>query len=215
MKGKVEAVQVSLSVNRTVDVYIVDGKLSRVKELADGRVAYWRGPEVPAAILTLPQLEEVQRLNARRLLLPYGFVVFAASLAFLSFKGQAPLAVPVFFGALAMLICAVVDVRARRQIEEILRQAPTEDRLPPYSSVASRFRAVWQGWGSSELRLATWFTGAMAFSSAFCLFAKVTGIGNFDPSNEIHPLILLLASVVSFVLFRFCLKERRRRRLLA
>lgn len=196
-------------------MFIVDGKLSRVRELADGRVAYWRGPDVPGAILTPPQLEEVQRLNGRRLLLPYGFMVFAVGLAFLSFKGQVPIAIPLLFGVLAILICTVSDLRARRRIDEILRRAPAEDRPPPQSSVASRFKAAWHGSGKFELRILTWFSGFVGLSSALGLTSKLTGVRDFDPNNEIHPLILLMMTVAALAVFHLCRKEVRRRRLLS
>ena len=192
-------------------MFMVDGKLGRIRELADGRIAYWRGPDVPAAVLTSSQLEEVQRLVAMRLLLPFGFLMFGAGLAFLSFKGEFPVVIPVLFGAVAMLICVVVDIRTRHRIQEILRRAPAEDRLPPHITVSSRLKAAWHGLGNRELLFATWLTGVWAFSSAFGLLSKITGMGDFDPSGEFHLLTLLIAAVVMLFLFRLCLKERRRR----
>ena len=192
-------------------MFMVDGKLSRVKELVDGRVAYWRGPGIPAAVMTLSQLEEVQRLNAKRLLLPYGFIVFGAGLAFLSFKGEVPLAVSVIFGAIAMLICILADVTAKRGIERILSQAPTEDGLPPHISVSSRMKAVWHVFDDGHLRLASWLTGVYGFSAAFALLSKISGLGGFDPHDKIHPLTLLASTPVALFLFYLCLRERHRR----
>ncbi len=192
-------------------MFMENGKLSRVKELVDGRVAYWRGPDISAAVLTSSQLEEVQRLSARRLGLPYGFIMFGAGLVFLSVKGQVPLTVSVIFGAIAMLICILADVAAKRGIERILSQAPTEDGPPPHVSVPSRLKALWHGSEDGHLRLATWLTGAWAFSAAFGLVSKLTGFGGFDPRDDFHPLTLLIATVVPLLLFRLCLTERRRR----
>jgi len=175
-------------------------------------IAYWRGPNIPAAILTSAELEEVTRLQARRFYIPYALLFILAAVSFLSIKGQLPLSATLIFGAAAVCVCIFTEITSQRSIRNILARAPAEANLPEHGSLSSRFRATWQGIENWQLTLITWYFGAVAFSSVFAVLSKITGRGGFDPDDQYHPVVLLLALIASSFVFYLCLKERRRRR---
>jgi hypothetical protein len=194
-------------------MFLVDDKLSRTRQLSDGRIAYWRGPETPASILTREQLEYVERMNGVRWLVPYAFLIPSAVLVFLYFKGQMPLAVPALFGVLAMGASIYAILTATMSIRETLDRAPCEGNVPQGISVSAKFQLHWQRQSRFHLRIGTWLTGFLLCSSAFGLVAKLSGVESFDRDGRFGSLQLLIMTVISGLLFAaFAVEVRRRRR---
>ncbi|WP_442580611.1 hypothetical protein ACSBOB_00995 [Mesorhizobium sp. ASY16-5R] len=194
-------------------MFMVDGKLSKVKKLPDGRVAYGRGPQSPASILTQDQLTEIQRLNAKRWVLPYGFLLFGGALCFLSLKAQVPILITLCFFLFGACVCLASFIRSTRCIEDILREAPFEAETPPKIPVPLAVRSIWRATDDFHLSIGMWMAGFVALSAAFGVVAKVVNLGNFDSSGKLHSMPLLLIAGGSSLIFSLFRNEHRRRRI--
>ncbi|WP_077375097.1 hypothetical protein [Mesorhizobium prunaredense] len=193
-------------------LFLVNGKLRVAKGVGDGKVAYWRGPQTPASILTSEQLEEIQRLNGTRLLLPFVFLALGAVLVFLFAKGQIPPEMPILFGLVATILCVYAIVNATQRIAKILDRAPRQLELPAHVPASVRFTSLWQNQSSFHLIIGTWFAGFVFASSVFGLIAKLLDLESYDPTGRLHPIALLFFAIISYVVFATFLKERRRRK---
>ena len=145
----------------------VDGKISQIRVLDDGKFAYWRGVQIPASVLTREELKVVQRLNGRRLLLPYAFFVLGAVLAFLSAKSQLPFIIPVLFSVIAIVICTFSMRRAGRRIERILNRAPRKHIVGTHVPISTKLGLLWRNTGEGHLLVGTLLTGTIFVSAAF------------------------------------------------
>lgn len=192
-------------------MFLVGGRLRVAKDLDDGKVAYWRGPDVPAAILTREQLENVQRMNGARLLIPYALFAVFAALVFLWLKAQWSVIVPALFGMLAIGGTVYVGRRTTAAIAEILDQAPREPDVPPHVPASMVFRSLWRRQDRFPLLVATWLTGFILFVSTFGLVAKLLSPASFDPNDKLHPMVLAAAALVSCFLFFVLRRELHRR----
>ncbi|WP_192255134.1 hypothetical protein [Mesorhizobium caraganae] len=190
-------------------MFLVKGRLSAVKDLADGRFAYSRGPKKPAAILTLDQLEEVQRLNSVRLILPYCFLVLGSVIIFILNKDQMPLTASVAVGATVAAISAYVVITMTMRIGKILGGAASQADLPDRIPLAAFFGSPLRSSSDLRVRMGKWFWGCTCIASIAVPVIKYPKSDNIDRTDI---LAMFGFAIFSYVLFRAFSVERRRRK---
>lgn len=189
---------------------MVDGRVTAVKELTDGRFAYSRGRQKPAAILTREQLEEIQRLNGIRLVLPYICLALGGIIIFIIIKDQLPLAASIAVGVIAAALGAYTIITTTKRVGKILDQATSEAELPVRIPPAMIFRTLWRSSSDRHVLMGRWFWGCMFVMSIAVLAAKVL---KFDDHLSLTDTAAMLGfAIFSYVLFRTFSTERQRRK---
>ena len=191
---------------------MIDGKLTAVTELDDGRFAYSRGQKKPAAILTGQQLEEVQRLNSIRLLLPFSFLVLGGVIIFVLAKDDMLLPASVAVGVIALAVSTYVIIAMAKRIAVILDVAPSIGALPVRIPPSAFFVNPLPFGSNLHVLMGKWFWGCM------CIASIVVPLAKYLKSKKIawpDTLGMFAFAIASYVLFRAFSAERRRRKIAA
>ncbi|RWM20010.1 MAG: hypothetical protein EOR72_02090 [Mesorhizobium sp.] len=190
-------------------MFLADGKITTVKELADGRFAYSRGATKPAAIVTKEQLEDIQRLNATRIALPFSFLALGAVIIFILTKDDLPLPASVAVGAVAVALSVYVITAMTNRIAEILNAAPHEAALPARIPLSAFFVDLLSSSSNLDVLVGKWFWGCMCIASIVVPPAKYLKSENIGWTDA---LAMLAFCIFSYVLFRAFSAERQRRK---
>ncbi|WP_172371118.1 hypothetical protein [Mesorhizobium sp. NZP2234] len=191
-------------------MFVVNGRVTAVKELTDGRFAYSRGLQKPAAILTREQLEEIQRLNGIRLVLPYIFLALGGIIIFILINDQLPLAASIAVGVIAIALSAYAIITTTIRVGKILDQATSEPELPARIPRAMIFRTLWRSSSDRHVLLGKWFWGCMSVVSIAVIAARFLKFD--DHLSPTDTVAMLIFAILSSVLFQAFSTERQRRK---
>lgn len=194
------------------ELFLADGKITTVKELADGRFAYSRGPRKPAAIVTREQLEEIQRLNTIRIALPYSFLALGGVIIFVLVKDGLPPLACVAVGVIAVCLSAYVIIAMTKRVTGILSAAPSEDALPERVPLTAFLNDLFSSRSDLQLLTGKWFWGCMSVASIIVPLAKYL---KAESIGWTETFVGFAFWFFSYVLFRALSAERQRRKIAA
>lgn len=162
--------------------------------------------------MTKEQLNEIQRLNAVRVALPFSFLAVGAAVIFILTNDDLPLLSSVAVSVIAVALSVYVIVAMTKRIGEILNTAPVEAALPARIPPSAFFVGLLHSTSDLNLLAGKWFWACMCIAAIVVPPAKYLRSENISWAEALG---MFPFAIFSYVVFRAFSAERRRRRTVA